>query len=155
MSKGRFLYNSWGAQLIILRSILLFLVLATLVQCKTKSPSTEKNENVLRAPISRGSIRVLAELVEFIPGVGDSLCAENPCLAKIRIDKILDKGAVFGGSLETSQLQEVLFIGMLNGSIDINTSVPLKPGDLIQADIVFNRKSTQSTKYHVVGYSKL
>jgi len=97
----------------------------------------------------------LAELVEFIPGVGDSLCTQNSCLAKIRIEKIMDKGAVFGGSLETSQFQEVLFIGMSNGTNGSNTSVTLKPGDLIQADIVYNRKSTQSSKYHVVGYSKL
>lgn len=156
MRQSKFSGFDYNSTHYLIQLIILLAFCSGLIACK-KTPNSS-----LRVPISRGSIRVTAEIIEIKAinkEASDPKCADNPCTASIKIQEVIDVGAAFKGEIDEGQLVEAYFVKTLQPTRglypELQQHLPgLRVGDEFQADIVFNLKSTEPSKYHVVTYVK-
>ncbi|OJJ22296.1 hypothetical protein BKI52_06330 [marine bacterium AO1-C] len=136
-------------------------------QCKPQSSAKKSTANdkqtLLLKPIARGTIRVIAQVVKVKPinkTLQNTPCADHPCEAMIKIEKVVGTGAFFYGEIKQGQSLEAYFTKTLASSEKNYPQLkPALPGlnlnDRFQADIIYNLKATKVSKYHVVTYKKL
>ena len=133
-----------------LMAILFFLVFA----CSTeKNKSTETAEKQMDPPkhqlypkevISVGKCRLEGTVVEILEPTGkenkEDPCSKYPCVAKIKIDKIIGYGSAFPAVFHSEQIISVKFSGTLMPSAVVDPEsgqkLPgLEKGDSFKADI--------------------
>lgn len=155
-----------------IRKLLILIVIVSCWQCQTKTPtnnnnltsSTSNNKTHLqKKPIPRGMARVVARVVQVNPinkASGNTACAKNPCEATIKVEKVVGYGSNFQGELSDGQQLEAYFIKTLGATQKIFPALKkhfpgLKKKDRFEADVLFNPKAAQTSKYQVISYKKI
>lgn len=155
-----------------IRKLLIFIVIVSCWQCQTKTPTNNNNltnstsnnsTHLQKNPIPRGMARVVAKVVKVSPinkAGKNTACAKNPCEATIKVEKVVGYGSNFQGDLSNGQQLEAYFIKTLGDTQKIFPALKqhfpgLKKKDRFEADVLFNPKATQVSRYQVISYKKL
>ena len=151
-----------------IRKLLLMLVIVIgFGQCKTKTPTKMDDKStsntLLKAPVPRGTVRVVAQITQIKPinkNANALPCRDNPCEATIKVEKIIGKGAFFEGEVAEGQTLDAYFVKTLVSTKNIFPNLQqhfpgLKTNERFQADLIYNLKAAKVSKYQVVTYKKL
>lgn len=150
-----------------IRKLLILAVIFGCWQCKTKTPTTSNSTGTKTTPkatpVSRGTIRVVAQIVKVKPinkNAANALCGKNPCEATIKIEKVIGKGAFFNGDVDNGKSFDAFFVKTLAPTKNLYPNLQkhfpgLKNNDRFQADIIYNMKASEGSKYQVITYEKL
>ena len=132
---------------------LLFLMMLIIACSTEKNKTTETAEKQMNPPkhqlypkevISVGKCRVEATVVEILEPSAtaneEDPCSKYPCLAKIKIDKIIGYGSAFPAVFHSEQIISVKFAGTLMPSAVVDPEsgqkLPgLEKGDSFKTDI--------------------
>ena len=166
-----YIYNLYQIQMRISRFRILLLIFTVALGCKTsKNPQAENREEkkavAPAAPRSINGCYARATILEILPDVihgnPDNPCSRTPCFARIRIDRVINRGMECDGSVQGGaelkvyfscslvQTGEALFPGM-------NASYPgLEINDKFAATfLTYGGGESEAIAYKVTGYQKI
>ncbi|MGD1842956.1 MAG: hypothetical protein ACFB0B_18995 [Thermonemataceae bacterium] len=133
------------------------LLIFTQMACK----GTEATYN--REPIvPANAARIVGKIVKIEAANPDAPqpCQSAPCIAQVRIVKLLSKGDVFRGNFKVSEKVTIRFAYTLLPTADLIDSLEnhlqgLQEGDRFEAEVVYTLAESATTSYVIHEYRKL